>query len=77
MKRAFEETGNDRQTIARTSVVAELAFAAPEAYKAIGEWKEKSEKLTDYVVKCREAVTPEIAAKIEEMKGNGELLPIT
>ncbi|KAL7400736.1 hypothetical protein ABVT39_016945 [Epinephelus coioides] len=49
MKAAFEEVGVDRNMIARTAVIAELSLAAPEAFIAVGQWNEKSEKLAAFV----------------------------
>ena len=76
MKSAFEEVSVDRNTIARTAVIAELSLAAPEAFKALGQWNEKSEKLSTFVDRCRAAITAEIKEHISEMKENGTLLPI-
>ena len=77
MRAAFEEIGVDRNTVARTAIVAELSIAAPEAYDAVGQWDEKAETLTAYVQKCRSAITPEIRARINELKDGGKLLPIS
>lgn len=76
MKAAFEEVGVDRNTIARTAVIAELSLAAPEAFKAVGQWNEKSENLSSYVDRCHAAITTEIKQHISKMKENGTLLPI-
>ena len=76
MKAAFEDLDLDREAVAKTSVIAELFIAAPEAYEAIGEWNENIEKLSAYVKKCREAITPEIRAKINQLKDSGHLLPL-
>ena len=76
MKSAFEEVGVDRNTIARTAVIAELSLAAPEAFRALGQWNEKFEKLSTFVDRCRAAITAEIKECISKMKENGALLPI-
>lgn len=76
MEAAFEEVGVDRNTIARTTVIAELYLTAPEDFKAVGQWNEKSEKLSSYVDRCRAAITTEIKQHFSEMKENGTLLPI-
>lgn len=74
VKATFEEVGVDRNT--RTAVIAELSLAAPDAFKAIGQWNEKSEKLSSYVDRCRAAITAEIKRNITDMKEKGTLLPI-
>ncbi|XP_059189946.1 coiled-coil domain-containing protein 106-like [Centropristis striata] len=76
MKTAFEEVGVDRNTIARTAVVAELCLAAPEAFSALDRWNDKIEKLSAFVDRCRAAVTTEIKEQINRMKEDGILLPI-
>ena len=68
MKSAFKEV-----TIARTAVIAELTLAAPEAFRALGQWNERSEKLSTFVDRCRGANTAEIKECISKMKENGTL----
>ena len=71
MKAAFDAVGVDRNTIARTAVIAELSLAAPEVFKAMSPWNEKVEKLSTFVDRCRSALTAEIKSRISEMKQNG------
>nr|XP_033487572.1 coiled-coil domain-containing protein 106-like [Epinephelus lanceolatus] len=76
MKAAFEEVSVDRNTIARTAVIAELSLAAPEAFIAVGQWNEKSEKLAAFVDRCRAIITIKCKGEISKMKEKGTLLPI-
>ena len=62
--------------IARTAVIAELSLAAPGAFRALGQWNEKFEKLSTFVERCRAPITDEIKERIRKMKENGTLLPI-
>ena len=75
MKSAFE-VGVDCNTFARTVVIAELSLAAPEAFRVLGQWNEKFEKLSTFVDRYRAAITAEIKVCISEMKESGTLLPI-
>lgn len=77
MKRAFQKVGVDRNTISRTSAIAELALAAPSVFQVLPPWNFKIEKLSTFVDRCREATTDEIKQKIMQMKACGELLPMT
>ncbi|KAI4897240.1 hypothetical protein NFI96_005726 [Prochilodus magdalenae] len=77
MKRAFQKVGVDRNTISRTSPIAELALAAPGVFQALPPWNAQVEKLATFVDRCREATTDEIKEKIVQMKACGELLPMT
>ncbi|XP_036420867.1 coiled-coil domain-containing protein 106-like [Colossoma macropomum] len=77
MKRAFQKVGVDRNTISRTSPIAELALAAPGVFQALPPWNSQVEKLSTFVDRCREATNDEIKEKIIQMKACGELLPMT
>ncbi|KAI4896104.1 hypothetical protein NFI96_026131, partial [Prochilodus magdalenae] len=77
MKRPFQKVGVDRNTISRTSPIAELALAAPGVLQALPPWNAQVEKLATFVDRCREATTDDIKEKIMQMKACGELLPMT
>ena len=63
MKRAFQKVGVDRNTISRTSPIAELALAAPGVFQALPPWNSQVEKLSTFVDRCREATNDEIKEK--------------
>ena len=75
MKAAFDAVGVDRNTVARTAIVAELHLAAPEVFESIS-WNERVESLSTFIARCRSLVTPEIKDKISKMKTDGDLLPM-
>ncbi|KAG9274363.1 coiled-coil domain-containing protein 106-like isoform X3 [Astyanax mexicanus] len=77
MKKAFQKVGVDRNTISRSSPIAELALAAPGVFQALPPWNAQVEKLSTFVDRCREATTDEIKEKIMQMKSCGELLPMS
>jgi hypothetical protein len=74
-KAAFDAVGVDRNTVARTAIVAELHLAAPEVFESIS-WNERVESLSTFIARCRSLVTPEIKDKISKMKTDGDLLPM-
>ncbi|XP_043084834.1 uncharacterized protein LOC122331436 [Puntigrus tetrazona] len=76
MKAAFDAIGVDRNTIARTAIIAELHLAAPDVLKTMGQWNDKTETLSRFIGKCHSALTTEIKEKITQMKADGDLLPI-
>ena len=76
MKAAFEHVGADRNTVSRTAPIAELSIAAPDVFKGLGPWDERTEKMASFIARCREAMTPEIKEEIGRMKVEGLLLPI-
>ena len=76
MKAAFEHVGADRNTVSRSAPIAELSIAAPEVFRSLGPWDDRKEKLSSFIVRCREATTPEIKETISTMKEEGLLLPI-
>ncbi|KAL2095639.1 hypothetical protein ACEWY4_007787 [Coilia grayii] len=77
MKKAFQKVGVDRNTISRTAPIAELAIAAPEAFRTLAPWDAKREKLSCFTERCKAAISVEIKEKIGLMKSTGELLPIS
>lgn len=74
MKKAFAKINVDRNTIARTAVIAELAITFPDTFKDLlpGD----NEKISEFAERCRKAVTKEMAITITAKKKSGELLPI-
>ncbi|XP_043091704.1 uncharacterized protein LOC122341994 [Puntigrus tetrazona] len=49
MKAAFDAIGVDRNTIARTAIIAELHLAAPDVLKTMGQWNDKTETLSRFI----------------------------
>lgn len=76
MKAAFDCIGADRNTVSRTAPIAELSLAGPDIFQNVGPWKERKEKLSSFIDRCRAAMTPEVKEKIAKMKEDGGLLPI-
>lgn len=76
MKAAFDLIGADRNTVSRTAPIVELSLAAPEVFETLGSWDERKEKMSSFVARCRDAMTPEIREEINRMKVEGLLLPI-
>lgn len=76
MKRAFDRLHVDRNTIARTAIVGELAIVFPEVLKRVQEAQSESEKIADFTERCRKAVTQEMSEVLTAKKKNGGLLPI-
>ncbi|XP_035268067.1 coiled-coil domain-containing protein 106-like [Anguilla anguilla] len=76
MKRAFAHERVDRNTIARTAPIAEIAIAFPDAFADVPEWDGAVEKMASYADRCRKAISEDMAGKIKAMKNKGQLLPI-
>ena len=64
MKAAFDHVGTDRNTVSRSAPLAELSIAAPDVFKGLGSWDDRKEKLSSFIRRCREAMTPEIKEDI-------------
>ena len=76
MKKAFSKINVDRNTIARTAVIAELAITFPDTFKDLLPGDEDSEKMSVFAERCRGAITEEMAGTITAKKKSGKLLPI-
>ncbi|XP_041836144.1 coiled-coil domain-containing protein 106-like [Melanotaenia boesemani] len=76
MKRAFAKINVDRNTIARTAAIAELAITFPDTFKELLPQDEANEKMSVFAERCREAITEEMAGIITAKKKIGKLLPI-
>ncbi|CAM4731006.1 unnamed protein product [Leuciscus chuanchicus] len=76
MNKAFKFVGVDRNTLALSAPLAEISIKAPKFLKSLPPFNLKKEKLLDYSKRCAESMTPEVRAKIEELKAKGKLLPI-
>uniref|UniRef100_A0A096LTA3 Uncharacterized protein n=1 Tax=Poecilia formosa TaxID=48698 RepID=A0A096LTA3_POEFO len=76
MKRAFWKINVDRNTIARTAVIAELAITFPDVFKELIAVKVEQEKICELADRCRKAITNEMAETITSKKRSGKLLPI-
>ena len=74
MKKAIEKLKVDRNTIARTAVIAELFLTFPDRFKELN--REHDDKKADFAERCRNAITKDMAAVITEIKKKGKLLPI-
>lgn len=73
MKKAFAKLNVDRNTIARTAVIAELAITFPDTFKDL---LPGDEKMSAFAERCRGAITEEMAETITAKKKRGKLLPI-
>lgn len=77
MSRAFQVHGVDRNTVASTTPIAELLLVAPEKVEEVGEFDSTKEKLLDYARRCYKALDETALAKVQAMKKNNLLLPIS
>ncbi|XP_046880009.1 coiled-coil domain-containing protein 106-like isoform X4 [Hypomesus transpacificus] len=79
MSGAFRHYGIDRNTIANTASIAELHLAAKDTVALVGTFRPREETLVSYAQKCAMVIDTDagLARKIEQMKSDGALLPIT
>ncbi|OCT70751.1 coiled-coil domain-containing protein 106 [Xenopus laevis] len=77
MSRAFEHHCVDRNTVALTTPIAELLIVAPEKIAEVGEFDPSKERLLEYSRRCFLALDEETLEKVQALKKNKLLLPIT
>lgn len=77
MAKAFQVHGVDRNTVASTTPIAELLLVAPEKVPDVGEFDSSKEKLLDYARRCYKALDEAAQAKVQALKKNNLLLPIS
>ncbi|XP_067281832.1 coiled-coil domain-containing protein 106b [Pseudorasbora parva] len=77
MSRAFQVHGVDRNTVASTTPIAEMLLVAPEKVSEVGEFDSSKEKLLDYARRCYKALDEDSHAKVQTLKKNNLLLPIS
>lgn len=77
MSKAFQIHGVDRNTVASTTPIAELLLVAPEKLAEVGEFDPSKEKLLDYARRCYIALDPQTRTKVQALKKNNLLLPIS
>ncbi|KAK1804858.1 hypothetical protein P4O66_019116 [Electrophorus voltai] len=77
MSRAFQVHGVDRNTVASTTPIAELLLVAPEKVAEVGEFDSSKEKLLDYARRCYKTLDETAHAKVQALKKNNLLLPIS
>ncbi|XP_062384875.1 coiled-coil domain-containing protein 106b isoform X4 [Sardina pilchardus] len=77
MAKAFQVHGVDRNTVASTTPIAELLLVAPEKVPDVGEFDPSKEKLLDYARRCYKALDEASQAKVQALKKNNLLLPIS
>ncbi|XP_072535685.1 coiled-coil domain-containing protein 106a isoform X2 [Salminus brasiliensis] len=77
MSKAFQIHGVDRNTVASTTPIAELLLVAPEKLAEVGEFDPSKEKLLDYARRCYIALDPQTLSKVQALKKNNLLLPIS
>ncbi|KTG05126.1 hypothetical protein cypCar_00034760 [Cyprinus carpio] len=76
MKKAFAKINVDRNTIARTAIIAELAITYPDTFQELLPTDEVSEKISEFAERCKRAMSKEMAETITAKKKRGQLLPI-
>ncbi|KAL6118484.1 uncharacterized protein ACO6RY_03278 [Pungitius sinensis] len=76
MKKAFAKMNVDRNTIARTAIIAELAITFRDAFQGLLRGDEDQMKICVLAERCRGAINEEMAETITACKKNGKLLPI-
>ncbi|KAM4825829.1 coiled-coil domain-containing protein 106 isoform 1-T2 [Thomomys bottae] len=77
MSRAFEHHRVDRNTVALTTPIAELLIVAPEKLAEVGVFDPSKERLLEYSRRCFLALDDETLKKVQALKKNKLLLPIT
>lgn len=79
MSEAFRHLGIDRNTIANTASIAELHLAGEDVVHLVGRFRQGEETLVNYAQRCTMVIDrdSDLSRKIERMKANGELLPIS
>ncbi|XP_061573002.1 coiled-coil domain-containing protein 106-like isoform X1 [Cololabis saira] len=77
MSKAFQIHGVDRNTVASTTPIAELLLVAPEKVADVGEFDPSKEKLLDYARRCYTALDEETLNRVQALKKNNLLLPIS
>ncbi|XP_072250192.1 coiled-coil domain-containing protein 106a [Leuresthes tenuis] len=77
MSKAFQIHGVDRNTVASTTPIAELLLVAPEKVAEVGEFDSSKEKLLDYARRCYIALDEETLNRVQALKKNNLLLPIS
>ncbi|XP_027868254.1 coiled-coil domain-containing protein 106a isoform X2 [Xiphophorus couchianus] len=77
MTKAFQIHGVDRNTVASTTPIAELHLVAPEKVAEVGEFDSSKEKLLDYARRCYLALDEETLSRVQALKKNNLLLPIS
>ncbi|XP_041648609.1 coiled-coil domain-containing protein 106a [Cheilinus undulatus] len=77
MSKAFQIHGVDRNTVASTTPIAELLLVAPEKVAEVGEFDPSKEKLLDYARRCYTALDEETLNRVQALKKNNMLLPIS
>lgn len=79
MSEAFRHLGIDRNTIANTASIAELHIGAKDMVPLVGVFRQGEETLVSYAQRCTLAIDSDadLSRRIDQMKANGELLPIS
>lgn len=79
MSEAFRHLGIDRNTIANTASIAELHLAGIDMVPLVGMFRQGEETLVSYAQRCTLVIDSDsdLSRKIDQMKANGELLPIS
>ncbi|XP_034005197.1 coiled-coil domain-containing protein 106-like [Trematomus bernacchii] len=79
MSEAFRHLGIDRNTIANTACIAELHLAGKDMVPLVGVFRPGEETLVSYAQRCTLVIDSDadLSRRIDIMKANGELLPIS
>ncbi|XP_033983637.1 coiled-coil domain-containing protein 106a [Trematomus bernacchii] len=77
MSKAFQIHGVDRNTVASTTPIAEMLLVAPEKVAELGEFDPSKEKLLDYARRCYTSLDEETLSRVQALKKNNLLLPIS
>lgn len=79
MSEAFRHLGIDRNTIANTASIAELHLAGKDMVPLVGMFRHGEETLVSYAQRCTMIIDSdaELSRRIDQMKANGQLLPIS
>ena len=77
MSEAFQIHGVDRNTVASTTPIAELLLVTWEKVAEVGHFDPSREKLLDYTWRCYTALDEEMLSRVQALKKNNLLLPIS
>ena len=79
LSESYNAVDVNRNTITTTASIPELAVAAPDKYADVLRGYSRSQKLDAFVKECSKVLSedPELMVKVDQLKDEGKLLPIS
>ncbi|CAJ1069756.1 Coiled-coil domain-containing protein 106 [Xyrichtys novacula] len=79
LSESYNAVDVNRNTIAASASIPELAISAPDKYADVLQGYSRSQKLNVFVQECSKVLSedPELMAKVDELKDEGKLLPVS